>query len=239
MNYIYFDESKHPHQGFVLGAYVFSNEPLECFVTEALLSCGYNPDADEFKSSLKKRGDSKSLSLREKIYDILKICKIAVLIVPYIDHQKLLPNEIIKGLHTFISNNNISGVNNFYVDEGIFNSLNFNSADNFNFNLNSQSHVVKGIQIADLAAHYCSTTLKAVMSGTGKTVSIKGRYPVDEVDLRFEIFLRLRWSFFLGEMLDESGLYKNNGLYVSGGCNSNLTDFSFKAFGQVYLGCTM
>ena len=196
MNYIYFDESKHPLQGFVLGAYVFSNEPLEIFVTEALLACGYNPDTNEFKSSLKKIDDSKSVYLREKIYDILKICKIAVLIAPYAEHQKLLPNEIIKGLYSIINNNDINGFNNFYVDEGIYNNSNFISPDNFHFNLNSQSHIIKGIQMADLAAHYRATFLKDTIRGCSKRVLVNSQYPVNELDLRFEIFHRLRWKFF-------------------------------------------
>ncbi|MCU0891033.1 MAG: hypothetical protein MUE77_04650 [Sandarakinorhabdus sp.] len=57
MKRIYVDESIHIRGDFILVAAVCADDDIQSDVEQALLSCGFVPGRDEFKSSMKMAGN--------------------------------------------------------------------------------------------------------------------------------------------------------------------------------------
>lgn len=255
MGIFYFDESKHAKDNFLIGAYVFSEKDVNENVESILLECGYDPSSDEFKSHALKDGDIKAQNLRNKLYGVLRGCKVGLLIAPHTKYQSFFHLDLLHCLINILNRNNLTAPHKVYLDQGIFTknnkiieakSLLESLKSNFGctIHLEQDSKNIRGIQLADLAAHYCSTKLKEELGSLKKNVSPRAiGYPTnEEINIGFEMFIRMRWLFFIGNYIDDEilkGLYENSGLWITDRCNDKLAQAAKAAFNQVYLGCTL
>ena len=123
--------------------------------------------------------------------------------------------------------------------------LNFNDCK---FHLEQNSLQIKGIQLADLAAHLASIQLKDALGLVTKMVKAgenSGYDPDMDVELGFEMWATLRYTFFNkgstiytdDPIVDATVKVEPYGLFISDYCDSNLTKTARTKFGDVYLGC--
>lgn len=116
------------------------------------------------------------------------------------------------------------------------------------FHLEQNSLLIKGIQLADLAAHVSSIQLKNALGLVKKKVKAgenSGYDPHQEIELGFEMWAIIRYAFFNNGstiLKDDSIEYATvkvepHGLYISNFCDNHLTETARNKFGNVYLGC--
>lgn len=170
MGEFYFDESIHPRGKFALGAFVYSEEPLDRPVAEALLKSGLRPRVDEFKSRARMDQNAQQKRARALLHSVVHgHCRIGVVVVPHRAHD-LLGREGLRGLNKILSTNTFrTAPHDVFFDEGIFagTSAGARAADavcgcqacSLHFEQNSQE--VLGLQVADLIAHICATMVQS------------------------------------------------------------------------------
>ena len=115
-------------------------------------------------------------------------------------------------------------------------------------NLELDSKKFKGIQLADLVAHSCSTMLLEQLKIIDKKVKAgdnSGYEPDLEIELGFELWAGIRYNL-LGEIdmeRFETGdgfpmkMTEPYGLYISEFCNNELKENAKERFGEIYMGC--
>lgn len=130
--------------------------------------------------------------------------------------------------------------------EKLISELNFTDC---NFFLEQDSKKIKGIQLADLAAHIASIQFKYSLGLVTKKVKAgenSGYDPEDEMELGFEMWATLRSSFFCknsgkpymaDQLIDATMIVERCGLYISDLGNEEFTGNVKAAFGTVNLGC--
>lgn len=127
----------------------------------------------------------------------------------------------------------------------IIGSLNLGDCSFF---LEQNSVDIRGIQLADLAAHISSIQLKDALGLVSKVVKVgenSGCEPESEIELGFEMWATIRHTFFaqmdkpftadlIASLTVEVEPY---GFYISDLCDKKLKDAARKQFGNIYLGC--
>lgn len=206
MGFIYFDESKHKNANFVLGAFVYSETDLGSLVENALINNNYDPNNQEFKSCLKFANDKNAQNLKQDIYSIFLCCRLGILIAPYQDHQRNLEKYFQEALNEIKRKNSINEKNFIFVDEGIFSNkyalIKNSTVDEYHLRCNSKK--IKGIQIADYAAHCCAIHLKDRLGLIAKSSRDPTKVDLeDNVNLAFEMFARTRCCFFIGRSISD------------------------------------
>ena len=182
-------------------------------------------------------------------------CRLGVVVIPRTSREQL-GFECIKAVRQFIdSNKGLKKPISIYIDQGMFaskdkaeqliTSLNFTDCT---FYLEQNSLDIKGIQLADLAAHISSIQLKDALGLVTKMVKAgdnSGYDPDLDIGLGFEMWATIRYTFFN----EGSKLYSDTpvaaatlkvepyGLYISDLCDQNLCDIARTKFGDIYLGC--
>lgn len=256
MSYFYLDESIHDVGEFIIVACVYSEKDLNKYVRNMFRFKGFNPDEFEFKSNANYSKEPEKIEIRDELKQLMFWnCKIGILVVPR-NHRSDLGIESIIAIKQFIENNErIKKPLEIFIDHGLVASnrdaekkieeLNFKDCK---FHLQMNSKLNGGIQIADLCAHSCSIQLKADMGLINKKIKAgenSGYDPDMEMELEFELWADLRYSFFnkgfsdfnddpIGDSTFEVEPY---GLFVSKYCDKKLTEFARNCFGKVYLGC--
>jgi hypothetical protein len=255
MGYFYIDDSVHDKAGFVLGACIYSPNDLKDEIDRVITKNGFDPQTYEFKSSANFSKQPDNAKVREAFKGILLNCKLGIVIIPR-EKRELLGVECIKALHAFIDKNLDPQENiELFFDQGLFQSkkeandqVDLLGLKNCHFNIEQDSKVVKGIQLADLAAHTASICLKNQMGLINKKVKAGPNSGYDEdleIELGFEMWANLRYTFFNeGEKEAQDDPIKDAtlkvepyGLYVSQYCNQELSSKAKEAFAEVYLGC--
>jgi len=255
MGFFYFDESIQERGEFIIGAVIYSDIDLTPKVFTELKSLGFRPGIDEFKSSTFMQGNLKLSELRERLNAILCNSKIGVVVVPVKDRNRL-GDEAIFGLTKIIESNKLaSQAHIIYFDTDIKVSDSVEQLFKKRFptselNLNQDSIVVAGLQIADLAAHLLGRMLLADMGIINKTVRAGENTPFDPDELLehdYVIWSSLRHSFFMAPSANdpdsishyESLMFDMTeyALHISSTCSEDLRRVSLERFGNCFLGC--
>ena len=119
MGFFYFDESIHPSAGFILGAWVAcQTDPTER-ANDPLLKAGLRPGVDEYKSGARMQGNPRIVRAREELYEVVRQCRVGVVIVPA-DRRQDTGIEAIRGLHKILVSIGlgISG-HRVFLDQGL------------------------------------------------------------------------------------------------------------------------
>ena len=257
MGYFYFDESIQDPAGFIIGAFVYAKNEITSEVFSAIEEVGLRPKVDEFKSSARMDRHPKQAELRSRLSTILQSTKIGLVVLPAPDRTRL-GTEAIHGLQKILTANwRHQSSHEVFFDEGIF--VDPKTRKEFleglgkrcQLHTSQKSHIVGGIQLADLVAHSLGGMLleqlglksKMVVAGEGA-----GYEPDLEITLGFELWASLRYQFFMASQ-PKTGLIpddpignmtfdvENYGLYISEGCSSTLREAVLSRFGENYLGC--
>lgn len=255
MGQFYVDDSVHNEAGFIIGACVYTETDLTVEINNIIKKHGYDETVFEHKSGASYSKDLNKMKVRDDLKALLiHQCKLGIVVIPS-DRREELGFECIKGIKAFIHYNNLEGANDIYFDQGHFTSIQkagtVIEAENFansNFILEQDSKVIKGIQLADLAAHIASIHFKSTLGLVTKMVKAgenSGYDPDSDMELGFEMWANLRYTFFnegsteyTGDPLGDSMVrVEPFGLYISELCSGKLQDDARQAFASVYLGC--
>ncbi|WEK36924.1 MAG: DUF3800 domain-containing protein [Candidatus Pseudobacter hemicellulosilyticus] len=255
MGFFYVDDSVHDKAGFVLGACLYSQNDLVAEIDTAIAENGFDPKSYEFKSSANFAKQPKQANVRESLKGMLLNCKLGIVIVPR-EKRKKLGIECIKAVQIFI-NKNLDPQENIelYFDQGLFQSRKVASDQidslgfkNCKFNIEQDSKIIKGIQLADLAAHTASIYFKESLGFINKKVKAGPNSGYDEdleIELGFEMWANLRYVFFnqgakefIDDPINDATLkVEPYGLYISEYCREVLAQKARETFAEVYLGC--
>ncbi|MGJ8715772.1 MAG: DUF3800 domain-containing protein [Maribacter stanieri] len=255
MTRIYIDDSAHERGGFIISGIITTKKDVETKISDALIENGFDKKTDEFKSRLCSPDNPKMIKVRKQLSNLInQDCKIGLTILP-ITHREKIGIETLKGVKKIIENNNFGENIEINIDEGYFKNLQEGQKlcaelglSIYELNLEVDSSKKKGIQLADLIAHTCSTMLleelglitKKIKAGKGS-----GYDPDLDIELGFELWANIRYNF-LGEIDMErfengDGLPHNltepYGLYISEYCDKKLTKKTRNRFSEIYLGC--
>lgn len=256
MGQFYIDDSVHDKAGFIVGACVYTDMDINEKIIDLIKSCGFDPDSFEYKSSANYSKEPEKAKVREHLKGLFAdSCKLGIVIIPRTSREQL-GFECIKAVRQFIEiNKRIQNPTSIYIDQGMFtskdkaeqliNSLNFTDCT---FYLEQNSLDIKGIQLADLAAHISSIQLKDALGLVSKMVKAgenSGYDPDLDIELRFEMWATIRYTFFNegsklyidDQIVDATLKVEPYGLYISDLCDKNLSDIARAKFGNIYLGC--
>ena len=257
MGFFYFDDSLHSRGRFSLGAFVYSECPLENPVVAALCASGLKPGVDEFKSGARMDLHPEQAMARSSLMAIFRShCRVGIVIAPD-SPREVLGDEALCGLRAILANPFRGDTHEIFFDEGIFQNRQVatrkvSSKPEFSkcrFHFEQNSIQVKGIQVADLLAHCCSIMLLAELGLVKKTVRLGATFglePDTEVDLEYEMNTLLRNHFFMSPLprvpRPEREFWVDVypwGLHVAPSCLGSVRNAAMSRFGKVFLGCIL
>ncbi|QFT47826.1 hypothetical protein FIU97_14685 [Roseivivax sp. THAF40] len=255
MAYFFLDDSKHHYAGFSLAAFVICETDPTDHVEAIFRDLGFDPGGFEYKSSAKMADDNRLRQLRAALKNyISRKCKISICVV---NGDNRLGPAALKLLHCALSHPSLEGHDHeVFFDEGLFPSVKSAtdpaSRENkfgqckMHFEQDSRNHV--GIQLADVAAHTCSTMLLETLGHVTKKVvlSVPGDsvYDGQEVGLGFEMWAGMRYA-----LLSMTKQHPKNdfelatvdvfpwGLFIDESTSEPIAAAAKQRFGENYLGC--
>ena len=255
MGFFYIDDSIHDAAGFILAACLYLPEDPAQEIDEIIVANGFDPLNFEFKSSARFSADPKKIDVRNDLFELISNCRLGIVVIPR-EKRDQLGYECLKGVKQFLdSNNKIEYPISVYLDEGMFKSkkeaeraVKSEDIANCSFFCEQNSKEVKGIQLADLAAHTASIHMKGRMGLITKTIKAgenSGYDPDLDIELDFLMWATLRYNFFnegskviTHDPIEDATLkVEPYGLYVSPFCSDLLAEKVRVAFSTVYLGC--
>jgi len=255
MGFFYFDESIQQRAGFIIGAFVYSEEDLTAAVFEAIAAAGLRPGVDEFKSGMQMDRHPQHAAARELLRGLLQARRVDMVVAPA-EGRSDLGTEALMGLEKILRAKDLMAAQHqVYLDQGIL--VKADLVDGFTrrsgvaceFHLTQDSRSVGGLQVADLAAHSMAVMLLESLGYVKKTVKAgenSGYEPDLDIELGFELWASLRYAFFkaplpipgpddpLGDLMFDVANY---GLHVASSCNEALRTAALERFGKCYLGC--
>jgi len=257
MGFFYFDESIHEKGGFIIGAFIYHRADITPSVFGALAEAGLRPGIDEFKSSARMAARPEQMKARGRLRGLLDSVSTGIIVIPSSEREKL-GDEAILGLGKILQANNLLAIpHQVFLDHGI--SVTGAALEIFRkgpgglceLHVNQDSKVIGGIQLADIAAHSISVMLLEQMGLVKKMVKAgenSGYDPELEIELGFELWASLRYSFFkapqpkpgpipddpVGEPIFDVEKY---GLHIAATCSERLREAALARFGECYLGC--
>lgn len=254
MAYLYLDDSKHHRFGFSLAAFVICDlDPTE-EISSTFRRNGFDPSSFEYKSSANMKGDERLQALRSalKVY-IGRSCKIAVCVV---DGDKNLGPAALKLLSKALDHPQLAKrQHQVFFDEGLFRSAKAAAtlADdvglaNCEFHFEQDSRTILGIQLADIAAHTCSTMLLETLGHVTKKIVINeprdSVYHGMEIELGFEMWAGIRYAFLSQNKADPKDEFDIAnvdvypwGLFIDANVSEHIANAAMERFGENYLGC--
>lgn len=181
-------------------------------------------------------------------------CRIAVCVV---DGDKRLGPAALRLLCSVLSHPNLEGQDHeVFFDEGLFQSTKSatdlaSREDKFTqcrMHFEQDSSKLLGIQLADLVAHTCSTMLLETLGHITKRVVLEvtgdSAYDGQEVELGFEMWARIRYSFLSmarqnsNDELDVATVEVFPwGLFIDVSASERVAAAAMRRFGGNYLGC--
>lgn len=253
---IYADESIHDRAGFILTALVFPCGLIDGAVDAALMRAGLTPGAEEFKSSSPMQGNEKLRLLRADLMEILIVqqCKVALVISgrserPHVATQgiRLIGEMAERGrfdgrpVDLFLDEGlGVDGATiEWHSDARLANSQCYTGQD---------SRIVRGLQLADMAAHCAATVLLSDLGIVKKSMPAGPDSPFepeDLIDLEYELWTSLRECLPSDELAFPEWDREPNpfrefdafGLFVSDGCPPRVKAAALRRFGAIYMGC--
>jgi hypothetical protein len=256
MSDFYVDDSVQDRGGFVLGAVVFGPD-AEASVSAAIERAGLRPGVDEFKSSARMSEHPEQVRLRDELRAVLSNYRLGVLVVPRSERSEL-GHYALLALKQFISANGLRRETDLriFLDEGMFPSVVAALENAAAIGVDQYCSVcpeqdskhVKGLQLADLAAHTAGLMLLDSLGLLTKVVKAgpnSGYDPDMEIELGFEMWASLRYCFFsAGPVTEQDEIYNGaltkvgaNGLFIAPSCNAGLRAAALSRFDECYLGC--
>ena len=255
MAHFYFDESIHVADGFILGAFVcFDDDPSDA-VDACLTKAGLTPGVDEFKSSARMDVNQPQSQAREGLQRLAADGKVALVLMPEA-RRKELGLEALLALDKVLSANQIPGsLHDVFFDEGIVGdrekfleeARRLGLDQRCNLYIGQDSVKVRGLQVADLVAHYHATMLRGKLGTVTKQIQKENiGFDGEELDLPFYLWACLRGSLFATSPVEDpvSGdinytvdVVSMGGLHVAADCSSEVHDAALAEFGTDYLGC--
>lgn len=256
MGQFYIDDSVHDEAGFIVAACVYTNVEIDIIIKEIIKSSGFDSETFEYKSCANYSKEPEKTKVRDQLKLLLyDSCYLGLVIVPRTKREEL-GIECLKAIKQFVeANEKVKKPVGIYVDEGMFSSIKKANKlidslglDDCTFYLEQNSMKIKGIQLADLAAHISSIQLKDTLGLVTKRVKIEedsGYGSEMEMELGFEMWATLRYSFFNegskestdDPIADATLKVEPYGLYISNHCDSKLSEIARSTFGDIYLGC--
>lgn len=249
MTHVYFDESRHERGNFALGALLFCDTDPSDTINAAVTAVGLTPGKDEYKSRHPHASDHRWRDLRSRLFAIAQGSRIGLVVAPYAD-AKRLGQHALAGLAHILSENDFARPIIAWFDEGLFTNKGELAAatqtaalpDEVALNVECDSRVIPGIQVADLVAHACATTLLGRLGIADKLLrdDEEGEY-----QLSFEMWARLRYNFLVRDLHEPeqedaaaAGLMDSKGgLYIAPDCDEAVVNAALQRFGYTWLGC--
>ena len=254
MSYLYFDESIRDKGDFIVGALVLADFDLSKGVTDLWLAMGIDPTLAEFKSSGFKVADSKGRHQRSALRGLLQSLQLAFVVCPRSDRRRL-GMHLTSLVHQLLDRGLLMvGKHDLHVDQNISVSASAKASlavRGVVANVNQDSRVASGIQVADYAAHSLGGMLLEEMGIAAKKVPLdegSGHESTAEIELGFELWAGLRFAI-LGKNEDVPGHsipgdpvnpffnVDGYGLYIAPSCSESLASAARGRFGVNYLGC--
>jgi hypothetical protein len=256
MGQFYIDDSVHDEAGFIIGACVYSDIDINEKIVDIIKNCGFDPDIFEYKSSANYSKEPEKAKVREQLKGLLTdSCRLGIVVIPRTNREQL-GFECIKAVKQFIDRNKrVKKPTSVYLDQGMFTSkdkaeklIASMDFEDCSFHLEQNSIAIKGIQLADLAAHISSIQLKDALGLVTKMVKAgdnSGYEPDLDINLGFEMWATIRYTFFNegsriytdDPIADATFKVEPYGLYISELCDKKLSDIAREKFGDIYLGC--
>jgi hypothetical protein len=255
MTYLYFDESIRENGQFIIGALIQSNDDLTSLIRREWIEMGLDPTVHEYKSSALKADNVLSQTQRAFLKSLLMQSKLALTVAP-IDARRNLGNYCAELVLQLSRTGFLPGNGHvLYIDENIRVSQSDLTRLKMNgvmCQVNTNSSIQAGIQLADHAAHSLGGMLLEEMGIVNKLVSAgedSGYAPDEILELGFELWAGLRHAL-IGKNEYIEGLspppddpanpffrVDGYGLYIAPNCSKKLAEYVRKRFGVNYLGC--
>jgi hypothetical protein len=254
MGSFFVDESIHENGDFIIAACLYSETDLQDEIIQVFNLFGQDPDEFEFKSSTSYCKNPDLIALRSAMKKILvSKCKLGLVVLPLTARENIAI-ECLNAVQQFVKVNDIGLPGEVYLDQGMIkinnrlaNLIDQLKADNLFVWPEQDSKKIKGIQLADLAAHIAAIQLKGQMGLIKKNVKIEGDSIYDEVELTFEMYSALRYVFFKetdkpydreeDRIKAATLMVEPYGLYISKYCDEELAQTARNLFSAVYVGC--
>lgn len=252
MGFLYIDESIHAREGIIVIAAVYANEDMTPVLNNMMVAAGLDPERTEYKSSVNYANNLAMANLRERLKTLFNGgVKIGVAIIPA-DQRKSIAFEALKAAEQFIVHNKLTLPVEVFMDQGM--TKNNDAIREFmgtlkpgiRVHLEQDSKSLKGIQLADLAAHCTAIKFKCDMGINNKVVKVKDDDIYEEMELGFEMFATLRYAFFVNPENSSSDQSQHiaadlsvfpHGLYLSELSDETFNEDVMAVFGKIYLGC--
>ena len=196
MNYLYIDDSIHDRGDFIICGLVVADKNPNDLIKESLQRNGFNPETDEFKSGISYRKFPQMSKVRDDLKSMINgFCKFGLIVIPR-NERKNIGEETIIGLKQFLAANKLTDELKIIIDSNFFENkelgikiVNHLGLDNYQFYFEQDSIKERGIQLADLISHTCSTMLLESMGLINKKVKAgekSGYEPDMGIELGFE-----------------------------------------------------
>jgi len=253
MGYFYVDASVHERGNSILCAAVYSRTELDSEIKFQLERAGFTPGMDEFKSGVRMDRNPRMMELRSALMsDIGGNRHIAIIVAPIAERSRLA-SIVLQALAQFADDNEIvdrSGA--VFIDQGMFSSAangareaaTYSALSGYTVNVEQDSRIILGIQLADLAAHTCAVMLLDQLGVVTKTVKAgenSGYDPEMDLELGFALWAQIRYSFFRRQHPDRDPenplLDTRSGLFIDPSSSTELVDAALARFGNVWMGC--
>jgi hypothetical protein len=197
------------------------------------------------------------VKLREALRGILSSYRVGVLVVPRHERNQL-GRYALQAVDQFSNANDLRKGSELrvFLDEGLFESLRVASQcidevgiGQYCLVLPEQdSRQIKGLQLADLAAHTAGLMLLDSLGLLKKVVKAGPGSGYDEdtkIERGFEMWTGMRYQFFFaGPVAQQDEIYNGaltkvgqNGLFIAPSCDAKLRAAAIGRFDECYLGC--
>jgi hypothetical protein len=255
MAYLYFDESIRDAGGFIIGALIVTKADLSPVIRDRWNEIGLNPDVDEYKSHALKHTDSTTRSQRAFLAEQIYHCRLALTVCAVNQRRQLgqhcvsLVKQLGAGSHLDGHHHRLFIDQNIHVPAASRAELNALTID---VNVEQDSRLIAGLQLADHAAHALGGMLLEKMGVLRKLVRVgenSGYHPDEKIELGFELWAGLRHAI-IGKNEHIPGMspppedpanpffrVDGHGLYIPEDCGDDLAQYARQCFGINYLGC--
>lgn len=250
MPYFYFDESIHDEIGFITGCVIYSEIDLNNEIGDAIKLSGLDPNKDEHKSGIRIFGNEKRILLRDSLYEIFRAnTRFGLVFISIKERRELLKYGICLIEKIIEKNNLLEDKYSIFFDEGIKNNTKLNDIKNkkLELNLNQDSKIIRGIQIADLISHTCSIMIKEELGLINKSLKAgenSGYEAETLIEIGFFMWSKIRYNFFQSQDgIDDDKAFdgytnvKDYGLILSDKISEKIMYAIENRFSSNYLGC--
>lgn len=211
---IFADESIHDNLGFIMTAFVCSQQDINTSVADALVRAKLDPGKDEFKSSFYMSTNPVVQTLRDELIGIARAVSKVALLISSSQRRKLLGKDALEALNAIVMRNGLESHKiSVFFDQGIVNSEHegveiarqIGLPLSLKLNFEQDSRAIMGLQVADALAHISAQILREEVTGKEKTVHIGGENTGYEegtmANLGWALLMSIRYSFFVRPMV--------------------------------------